>query len=181
MTDDCVVCLEALPPRGTLTLPCKHVFHRTCIFSVLTSPVLGACSMLRCPMCRMSVDRHDLRAMGLDVSPQRLALAHQRCSSLRHLASGFSLYSSHQPVLRGIAVLVQQCADTEAADGFLYNAAILAIERSLFHRMNLVKSLEMQLRTPRNRRFDPVEFIRTSLACHVEVLIHTATAGGSPT
>ena len=175
LASDCAVCLEDLP-SSALPLPCGHRFHRACIFAVLTSPVLGACSMMRCPMCRAAVDRHDLGAMGFDVSPRRLALAHSRCVSLRCLAVGIGPFAGHLPVLRTISLLVRQCADTEAVDGFLYNAAVLAIERSLFHRINLAKSIEVQLQAPRNRRFEPVEFIRTSVACHVEVLMHTATA-----
>jgi hypothetical protein len=70
---------------------------------------------------------------------------------------------------------------TEAIDGFLYNCAVLAIERSLHHRMGLAQSLEAQLRSRRNRQFDPVEFIQTSLVCHVEVLMRTAAVNGEAT
>ena len=171
---DCAICLESAR-RGapTLSLPCAHTFHRTCLFAVLTAPVLGACSMLRCPMCRSSVDRYDLRAMDLDVSPDRLALAQRRCHGLRRIATG---HPAAPPTAVTVARLVRRCAATDAVDGFLYNTAVLALERSLFHRLQLARSLEMQLHAPRNRRFDVVEFIRTTVACHVEVLIRTATA-----
>jgi hypothetical protein len=174
---DCVICLEPVVGATTLlTLPCGHAFHRVCVFAVLTAPVLGACSMFRCPMCRASVDRHDLGALGVDVSPHRLCLAQQRCDSLRRLVAGVQTPHHQQlPVMHAVATLVRRCTATEAVDGFLYNVAVLAIERTLFHRINLIRSLETQLRAPRNRRFDPVEFIRTSLACHVEHLIRTAT------
>lgn len=71
-------------------------------------------------------------------------------------------------------MLVQQCGDTEAVDGFLYNCTLLAIERSLCHRRSLVQSLFTQLRAPRNRHFETLEFIRTTVACHVEVLMRTS-------
>ena len=71
--------------------------------------------------------------------------------------------------------LVQRCTETEALDGFLYNACILALERAVFHHVGFARSLDAQMRAPRNQLFDPMEFIRTSLACHVEVLMSTAS------
>lgn len=61
---NCSICLESMRPVRSLTLPCGHTHHRVCIFSVLTVPVLGAQSMLRCPLCRYSLDRYDLRSLG---------------------------------------------------------------------------------------------------------------------
>ena len=164
----CAICLEPLDGPSLAVLSCTHSYHRKCLFAVLTAPAMGGCSMVRCPLCRATVDRHDLAAMGYDVSPQRLALAARRCGALFQLASGGG-YG-----MQAVSSLVQQCGDTEAIDGFLYNSTVLAIERALYHRLGLIQSLDSQLRSYRNRHFDPVEFVRTSLACHVEVLMRTA-------
>lgn len=37
--EDCAICLESLSME-TLCLPCGHQYHRLCLFSLLTSPVL---------------------------------------------------------------------------------------------------------------------------------------------
>lgn len=91
--ESCAICLETVTPVFGATLPCHHTFHRLCLFSVLTAPALGSNSMLRCPLCRASVDRHDLAAMGCDVSPSRLVIADRRCNALGQLAAGG--YNSH--------------------------------------------------------------------------------------
>ena len=44
--------------------------------------------MMRCPMCRNAMDRHDLANMGCQVSPSRLQLAQQRCEGLKALEFG---------------------------------------------------------------------------------------------
>lgn len=165
--DTCAICLESVLKTSALMLPCHHTFHRLCLFAVLTAPALGSNSMLRCPLCRATLDRYDLAAMGCDVSPRRLALAHRRCQALIQLGSSGSTPQT-------VAWLVQRCSDTEAVDGFLYNCTLLAVERALCHRRTLVQSLYAQLRAARNRHFDPHEFIRTTVACHVEVLMRTA-------
>jgi hypothetical protein len=62
---ECSICLEPVVSLDTgvalsITFPCKHVFHRVCVFAVLTTSTLGSDSMMRCPMCRYKLDRHDL-------------------------------------------------------------------------------------------------------------------------
>ncbi|KAF4320059.1 hypothetical protein BBO99_00005941 [Phytophthora kernoviae] len=53
-TAQCMVCLEDIEddhcdgPQGLVTLPCKHAFHRECIFEWLTF-------QYHCPMCRAQV------------------------------------------------------------------------------------------------------------------------------
>ena len=116
--------------------------------------------------------------MGFNVTPRRLATAHERCHGLRRLTAGVGSGGQKSPG-QVVADLVRCCSQTQAMDGFLYNATVLALERSLFHRLNLARSLALQLQAPRNRRVDRMEFIRATVACHVEVLIHTATSGQS--
>jgi hypothetical protein len=53
---------------------------------------------------------------------------------------------------------------------------VLPLERAVFHRLGFARSLDAQLRAPRNQSFDPVEFVRANLDCHVDVLIRTANA-----
>ena len=180
--DCCPVCLEVAGCVSSLTtLPCGHSLHRLCAFALLTAPVLGARSMLRCPLCRHPIDRHDAAAMGCDVSPRHLGKAASRCDSLRRLVSGGNTWATGgaltQPPSSLVARLVLNCEGTDATDGFVYNIAVLALERALFHRRTFSQSLDSQLRAPRNASFDPLEFVATSLACHVEVLMRTAFAG----
>jgi hypothetical protein len=105
--NDCPICIG--PLTGSIAyLACGHGFHRQCLFGLLTPPVLGASSMLRCPMCRAPIDRYDLGALGCDVSPQRLVIAERRCDALRQLAIGCD---GNQGLA---ACLVQQCNGTEA-------------------------------------------------------------------
>lgn len=168
--DCCPVCLELAGTAANLiTMPCAHTMHRLCVFALLTAPVLGARSMLRCPMCRYTLDKYDVAAMGCDVSPRRLSLASRRCNSLRQLTLG----SDHG----SLAKLVRECSTTEAVDGFIYNAVVLSLERAIFHRLAFVRSLESQLRAPRNAAFGVAEFVESSLACHIEVLIRTTNVG----
>ena len=145
----------------------------------MTYPVLGARSMVHCPMCRYALDRHDLEsALGCDVSVWRLAQTERRCKSLRQLTDGCTplAMGSTEPVSRVVARLVQDCNEMTADDGFVYNVAVLAIERSLFHRSNFVRSLAIQLQARRNHSQDAIEFIKENLACHVDVLIRTSNS-----
>jgi hypothetical protein len=199
----CCICLLNLEAddEDTVTLPCSHSLHRLCLFSVLTAPSLGANGMLRCPLCRSSIDRHDLHTMGffqgtplqaisgVDTSPGRLATAARRCNAIRTLSHGrlgHIAATTSQPVCRVVARLVQQCAGTEPLDGFLYNTCVLAIERSLFHKKHFSESMQMQ--PPTNDSMDGVDTFRLQLArgitqtlgscdgedCHVDVLIRSA-------
>jgi hypothetical protein len=105
--DGCAICLESLDAASpAAVLPCAHSYHRRCLFAVLTAPTLGSCSMVRCPLCRASVDRYDLAAMGYDVGPRRLARAQRRCGAL------FRLLTGGGTGIHAISSLVQQCGDT---------------------------------------------------------------------
>ena len=100
-TQDCCICLETLPPDNTVTavLPCQHAMHRQCLFSLVTYPVLGARSMVHCPLCRRALDRYDMEGMGMDVSIPRLVQAAKRCNNLRRLMQGPLTAGSHpQPL-----------------------------------------------------------------------------------
>lgn len=107
--------------------------------------------------------------MGYDAIPSRLILTQRRCNGLRRLACGVPRTST-----QSVAKLVQQCADTTAADGLFYNVSILALERALFHRITFRRSLEYDLGQSRNHAFDQWQFIQSSLACHIDVLMHTS-------
>ena len=62
LTCECSICLEpvVVSCRSDIKLPCGHVFHRICVFAILTTSTLGSDSMMRCPLCRYKLDRHDL-------------------------------------------------------------------------------------------------------------------------
>ena len=78
-TVDCCICLESLSPMNTAMLPCQHAFHRLCLFSLVSYPILGSRSMVHCPLCRYALDRHDLHsALGLDVSVNRIRITEPR-------------------------------------------------------------------------------------------------------
>jgi hypothetical protein len=171
----CCICLE---PLGTGTasllgqLPgCNHVFHNHCLWGVLNSATLGASSMMRCPLCRSPIDRHDLAGMGWNVKPRTLRCVASACNAYR------SLLESHHAVPRGtfVAKAILAAASLTAADGFVYNTCVLALERMLRHKRSLVQSIKQQLGSRhRSRMFDRCDFIDSCLACHVDVLIHTA-------
>ena len=127
----CAICLEPLVDARIAELPCGHAFHRCCVFGLLTAPALGSASMLTCPLCRGTIDRYTVRSFGCDVSPQRLALAQRRCFALRLLCTGDPVDTAP---MQTVCRLVKECAKTEAVDGFLYNACVIALERALFHR-----------------------------------------------
>lgn len=169
---DCCICLETVSPNIAATLPCGHAFHRLCLFSLMTYPVLGARSMVHCPMCRYALDRYDIRPI-CDVSVRRMLQAAQRCKSLRKLINGCHA-SNVEPSFRVVAKLIQDCQTTTADDGFVYNVALLAIDRALSHHLNFARTLAMQFQSPHNQQHDPLEFISQNLACHVEVLMRTA-------
>ena len=169
---DCCIYLETVSSGLAATLPCEHVLHRLCLFSLMNSPVLGALSMVRCPLCRYAIDRYDLRGT-CDVTVPRVIQTAKRCAGIRLLTNGYHL-SPVDPPSRIVARLIQDCKDTSADDGFVYNIAILSIERAISHRLRFVQTLAMQLQAPQNQLHDPLEFISENLACHVEVLMRVA-------
>lgn len=175
---DCSICLEPLH-HEVATLPCKHQLHRRCLFSLTTYPVLGARSMVHCPMCRYALDRYDLRdALGCEVSVSRMKHTADRCGYLRTLTNGTCSATAaalSQATTTMVANLVAGCQSMTADDGFVYNVAVLAIDRAISHRQNFVTSLRMQLECPRNRTLDTMEFIAGNLSCHIEVLMRTAS------
>lgn len=175
----CCICLDAVCTGNddSLEFPCGHAFHRRhCAFNLLATPVLGAQSMMRCPMCRACVDRHDLaNVLGADaVKPSALCAIAKRCESFRSLTDGTSgALPRQEPIAKAVARCIQRCAAMRASDGFVYNTCLLAIDRALFHRRGFVRVLEGQLRSGSQSPDDVPGFVETSLLCHVEVLMHT--------
>jgi hypothetical protein len=166
-----------------MCLPCGHHMHRVCAFGLLTMPALGSGGMMRCPICRGTIDRYDLRGIGLDVSVPHLNRIADRCSAVRALGSGGGMDAMLQPDYAAVARLVRRSSGTRASDGFVYNTVLLPIERALFHRKGLAHSLAEQL-APRCRRetprlpesFDVTDFIDIVVQSHIEVLMGTAHA-----
>ena len=186
---NCCICLESLTTNEVAELPCKHTFHRLCLFSLVTYPILGSRSMVHCPLCRYALDRHDLRTLGLDVSVRHITTTirswlwyttrtawDRRCDNLRKIldANFVGKSTSNDPPSRVVAQLIQGCSHLTAPDGFIYNVSLLALHRSLYHRCNLVRSISMQLRNARNAIPDEYDFVQQNLACHIEVLVRTA-------
>lgn len=174
------MCLEMLTDPTVTTLPCRHRLHGKCLWGILTSTSLGAVSMMRCPLCRQSMDRYDLAALQYPVSPSELARVSRGCGAWRSLLGG----SLGVPSAR-VAASIQRCASLTARDGFVYNACVLALERMLHHKAGFARSLFAQLAAPLPTTADRCAFIDSSLACHVEVLIRTANhhtgAAAAPT
>ena len=171
-TLDCCICLEPVLQSNSATLACKHTLHRVCLFSLMTFPVLGARSMVHCPLCRHALDRYDIKSL-CDVSVMRMVQATQRCARLRKLTTGACSFS-REPSFQVAAKLIQGCNKMTADDGFVYNVCVLAIDRANMHRLNFSRTLGIQLKSSRNQIHDPLEFINQNLACHVEVLMRTS-------
>lgn len=124
------------------------------------------------PPCRQPIDRHDLSAMGYDVSPGHLSWVAGACGDLRTLRQG-----THGGRSPPTADAIRRCARLNASDGFVYNTCLMAIERMLFHKGRLAESLREQLSVPENSGCDPCDFVRMSLDCHVDVLLHDPGVG----
>lgn len=166
---------------GGVLAACGHELHAGCLWGILPSLCLGAESMMRCPLCRHPIDRYDLIAMGYGdtvTHPRQLAAVAQRCHAFRSLVTpegGSSAVLTGVPRSTLTARLVQRCASLTARDGFVYNTCVLPLERMLHHKQNFANSLHLQLSTlHRSGPYDRCAFIDSSLACHVDVLIHTA-------
>jgi hypothetical protein len=134
---------------------------------------------MRCPLCRYAVDRYDLRHMGYPVSPRALARVADACAAFRSLLSNHfppGGADPHVPRSTHLTRVVMRCATLTARDGFLYNTCVLALERMLHHKMQFASSLRVQLASSHRAALprDRSEFIASSLACHVDVLMHTA-------
>ena len=188
--EGCCICLESLAapgrppgaegggglrrPRGSVvTLPCTHSLHDRCLWAVQTNGSLGATSMMRCPLCRFALDRYSLYAMGYDVRPSQLVGIAGACGAFRALLTN-DLWRQHRgPDARRLALVraIRQCRSLSALDGFVYNTCVVALERMLQHKRLMVHTLRLQMG---RRPPDPMEVIRSTLAYHVDVLIHTA-------
>ena len=73
--------------------------------------------------------------------------------------------------------LIRKCQGTEAMDGFAYNTCLLAIDRSLAHKQSFIDGLKIDLHNQirRGATYDQLnKLIDDQLACHIDVLIHTA-------
>lgn len=179
--DVCAVCLEPLHRQVGL-LPCQHRLHHACLWGILPLPALGASAMLRCPLCRHALDRHDLRALGYEVSPGRLARLARDCQHFRALLAGSSpLAPRGGPEHRAATVeRVLACSRLGPADGFLYNTCVLALDRMLHDRRQFAHTLAVQLASQHGDPPDTHDFVQMCLACHVEVLQHTGTVQEEP-
>lgn len=171
----CPICLEDVT-TAWICLPCGHRMHRICAYGLLTMPALGSGGMMRCPMCRDTIDRYDLKGMGFDVLPSQLCRIAGRCDAVRALGSGGGMDAGMRPNYNRVARLVRQSSGTRASDGFVYNTALLAIERAIFHRKGLVLSLADQLVRPNSTSFDVTTFIDGVVKSHIEVLMGSAHA-----
>ena len=74
-TGECSICLDPVLGRA-ITLPCGHVFHRICVFAILTTSTLGSDSMMRCPLCRYKLDRYDVGG-GIFLCPCKRKISHR--------------------------------------------------------------------------------------------------------
>ena len=73
-----------------------------------------------------------------------------------------------------IARIIQQCKETKAVDGLVYNVCILPLDCSLAHRLLFAQNRADELNHHSDRPLaDPCEVIAASLACHVDVLMRT--------
>ena len=172
------------PPSGTpsarlepvtdaaAALPCAHRLHAACLWGVQTSDCLGAASMMRCPLCRVPLDRHDLGTMGYRVGASALAATARRCHAFRCLLEGPPPSSAaHRP--SSIVRAIRHCHDLTSLDGFVYNTCLLPLDRMIEHKLGFARALRRELSSVR-RGVSSYEDVLSSLACHVEVLIHTA-------
>ena len=113
------------------------------------------------------------------VSPGNVSRSAVRCNRFRQLVRGGATACA---MMAGIAPsqwtapLIMGCRDMLADDGFVYNVCALALERALFHRMGLVRSLaaEVQRASARGAEDSIDERVKNILACHVEVLMRAA-------
>lgn len=160
---------------------------------MLPNRVLGAHSMMRCPLCRENVDRVDLQQMGYDVSPKRMTQAAGRCNALRSLMHGVSHANNTgftTPEER-VTRLIQMCAQTTGSDGLVYNTCVLHVERALAHRKHFIADLEAELSSRQVRteglngemdmEFNQGDFITSRLLGHIETLTGNCTRTQFPT
>lgn len=179
----CCVCLDPVEDDAAQLPECQHTLHARCLWGVLTPACLGASSMMRCPLCRHPLDRPALVALGYDVGPRTLARVAHACQAYRQLLSGNPATETGPradeapaaPLVRAI----RAAATLTARDGFVYNTCLLALERMIRHKRTLSHSLAQQLAAwhaapPADETvtFDAV--LAASVACHVDVLIHSA-------
>ena len=139
--------------------------------------------MMKCPMCRAPVDRHDLLRAGYAVSPRRLS---RGPPSAWRGASAPKQVGRACHALRALLVdrqriqppwVIRYLVDSRSLtsmDGFVYNTCLLSLERMLHHKGNFVRTLQNQLAIMQHRSHMLTDFIDSSLACHVDVLIHTS-------
>lgn len=132
--EKCSICLDNVRIHQSVLLPCSHSFHFKCITAVLPNAALGARSMLRCPLCRFELDRHNLAFMGFDVSVSYLKTVSLRCDSIRLLNNGRIKTPAE------LATLINNSYRANFADGFLYNVCILPIERAIQHRKYVMQT-----------------------------------------
>lgn len=180
-TDDdecCVICLESLNCES-LRLVCGHHFHRHCILALLPcADVYGERSMLRCPVCRETIVLEDLPAIlgvpGL-LRCSSLVQIHRRVALMRSLFPSLpSWYVRNPATAPPPHRVVKALSSVSDVDGFVYNTALLCIERSLVHRFLFQRFIQFMINSgggghPR----DTHDFVSTHLTGHVEFLIKT--------
>lgn len=174
----CPVCLEDLC-HGVCRLFCDHRLHHHCFWGILPINTRGADAMVRCPMCRATVDRDTLRLLGYDVSVTHLAVVGRACRDYRDLLHGSTstlpqYHVSPSPERRmDLVRRILSCGRLEPADGLLYNVCVLPLDRMIADKHAFMASLSIQLATA-PASIDPKELIDTATAVHVDVLLHTA-------
>jgi hypothetical protein len=129
--------------------------------------------------------------MGFEnaANPARLGVVATHCHCVRALVSGVAYphtqkHLSSLSVMDRVAHLVLACKDASASDGLIYNTSLLAIERALHHRKMLTVFIRNHIREQQQQQQsnggdkgrDWYDVIKDTVACHVDVLLHTATA-----
>lgn len=168
----CVICQFPVGKRKGMwsTLPCDHTFHTRCLFGLSPCASTGATSAMCCPLCRESIYRNELSDMGISVTVRDLKRSDQHCYKIRNILSGrVHTEASLFQHLRGLSHL-------QSADGFIRSACTLHIERSIFHKLQLVTQLHRLQKEQLSHGSSVTgvglcDLYDMAIACHVEVLI----------
>lgn len=177
----CPICLDPLT-CGVCRLFCDHRLHHQCLWGILPVSALGGCTMLRCPMCRATMDRYTLRLLGYDVSVPNLRVVSRGCQDFRdmlHVNPMMGLLQvdgGQSPNPDSRRRMVHRILNTcllGPADGFLYNVCVLAIDRMIADKRSFATNLRVQVATA-DACTDVHALVQAAVACHVDVLIHAS-------
>lgn len=169
----CPICLDVLGSDKVTTLPCGHKLHYKCCMALVpVYNVLGSLSMQRCPMCRTEISTEDIPAIiGCPTanSVNFLIMAHRRATFTRHVFCSSGYANSENKY-----AIVKQLNKTRSSDGFVYNTALLCLDRMIQNKIGFCNLLTYMLRTQWEHIADECVFIDTHLAGHVDFLMHTS-------